>query len=364
MANRILGEPLTAPYAAGSATATMHRHGVVIDAPGAHLSVWFDLPALGRPAIVSGDPAANAAFVAEVEATGDGWSVATLPEIVGPALTGRLVLAPVGRDGPIVDLVVGPAAAGDHAPGAVRLAICGPHLPERVLHDVVVRDDAGNPPIAPNAVYDKRSWSDFGLAHVTDTYVARRIDRFRDLLRQAGRGAVRRRARQLERPVPRLRSLRQLPALHRGPRFVLLTGDCYDYIREDDDDPAGGGNAEFLRQLVLGQAPGQDFAEVEPLRVPIFMTPGNHDYRRNAYRLVFDAHLSAGPIGVDLTRMTHSGSLGVRQSDAVALSNRLDPSWLAEITRRSVPRRPGRAQRLSVGRGRDGRDRPRHARGP
>ena len=33
---------------------------------------------------------------------------------------------------------------------------------------------------------------------------------------------------------------------------VIVTGACYDYIREDDDDPEGGGNAEFLRRLVLG----------------------------------------------------------------------------------------------------------------
>ena len=37
---------------------------------------------------------------------------------------------------------------------------------------------------------------------------------------------------------------------------ILAIGDLIDYIFEDDDDPAGGGNDEFLRKLILGQAPG------------------------------------------------------------------------------------------------------------
>ena len=34
----------------------------------------------------------------------------------------------------------------------------------------------------------------------------------------------------------------------------------------------------FLRDLILGRAPGPDWPTVEELRVPILMTPGNHDY--------------------------------------------------------------------------------------
>ena len=59
--------------------------------------------------------------------------------------------------------------------------------------------------------------------------------------------------------------------------------------------------------------------------------PGNHDYRRHAYRLVFDLHVGVGPIGKDLERVTHFGAYGIRQPDAVALTNRLDPTWLAEF---------------------------------
>ena len=309
----------------------MYRGGVVVEAPGVRLTAWFDLPAVGRPGIVAGDPAVAPFAAVEVEASGDGWSVATLPTVLGPALSGRLVLAPVDGDGSVVDVVVGSSEAAPDAPAVVRLPLRAPDLPERVLHDVVVRDDAGGlAPIAPHAVYHRRSWSDFSLAHVTDTHVARRIDSFRRLLTEAGRPAA---AAGLVNWNDRFRGfVRFANQLHAQGVLdvVVVTGDCYDYIREDDDAPEGGGNAEFLRQLVLGQAPGPDFPDVEPLRVPIFLTPGNHDYRRHAYRLVFDLHVSVGPVGKDLERVTNFGSLGIRQQDAVALTNRLDPTWLAE----------------------------------
>ena len=333
MADRVLGDQLSSPYAAGGGTATVHRGGVVVDAPGVRLTAWFELPPLARPRMVSGDPAASPAFVVEVEATGDGWTVETLPTLVGAALTPRLALAPVPSGGPAVEVQVGPATAGSTGADAVRLPVLAAGLPERVLHDVVVRDDAGGlVPVAPHAVYHRRSWSDFGLAHVTDTHVARRIDRFRGLLRDAGRVAA---ASSLVNWNDRFRGfVRFANHLHSIGvlDLVVVTGDCYDYIHEDDDDPAGGGNAEFLRQLVLGQAPGPDFPDVEPMHVPIYLTPGNHDYRRNSYRLIFDLHESVGPIGKDFERVTHFGSYGIRQPDAIALTNRLDPTWLAEAT--------------------------------
>jgi hypothetical protein len=331
MTEHTLGEQLAGPYAAGGGTATMHHGGVVVQAPGVQLTARFDLPPVGRPGIVAGDPAGTPFAEVEVEVIGDGWSVATLPGIVGSALSGRLALAPVGGAGPVVDVVVGPALPDPGAPEVVRLPLYAPQLPERVLHDVVVRDDAGGlVPVAPHAVYHRRSWSDFGLAHVTDSHVARRIDSFGRLLTEAGRAAA---AAGLVNWNDRFRGfVRFANQIHAEGvlDIVIVTGDCYDYIREDDDDPAGGGNAQFLRQLVLGQAPGPDFPDVEPLRVPIFLTPGNHDYRKHAYRLVFDLHVSVGPLGKDLERVTNFGSLGIRQQDAVALTNRLDPTWLAE----------------------------------
>lgn len=229
----------------------MHSGGLVVLAPGVHLTAWFDLPSVGRPRIVAGDPAAAPCLEVEVEVEveADGWSVATLPGLLGSALGGHLVLAPVGRDGPLIDVVVGPAVSAADAPNTMRLSLHAPQLPERVLHDVAARDDAGGlVPVAPHAVYHRRSWSDFGLAHVTDTHVARRIDSFSRLLTEAGRSVA---ATDLVNWNDRFRGfVRFANQLHAEGvlDLVIVTGDCYDYIHDDDDDPAGGGNAQFLRR--------------------------------------------------------------------------------------------------------------------
>ena len=58
---------------------------------------------------------------------------------------------------------------------------------ERQLYDIALRADDGSwRVVAPHAVYFRSQWSDFGLAHITDTHVARRIDRFREALVSAG----------------------------------------------------------------------------------------------------------------------------------------------------------------------------------
>jgi hypothetical protein len=62
-------------------------------------------------------------------------------------------------------------------------------------------------------------------------------------------------------------SAAQLPARHRRPRRHPGHRDLYDYQLEDDDDAGGFGNALFLRNLVLGQAPGPEFPDVEELQL-------------------------------------------------------------------------------------------------
>ncbi len=49
-------------------------------------------------------------------------------------------------------------------------------LQERLLYDVAVRSDDGQwRAIAPHAIYFRSTWNDFGIAHVTDIHVARRM---------------------------------------------------------------------------------------------------------------------------------------------------------------------------------------------
>lgn len=68
-------------------------------------------------------------------------------------------------------------------PDIYGISVSGPSLHERQLYDVAVLAE-GNQwrVIAPHAVYHRRTWTDFGIAHNTDVHVARRIDTFRGLL--------------------------------------------------------------------------------------------------------------------------------------------------------------------------------------
>jgi len=65
----------------------------------------------------------------------------------------------------------------------------------------------------------------------------------------------------------------------------------------------------------LGQAPGPDFPDVEELRVPIFMTPGNHDYRKHPYHLIFDL--------IGLHRIPNFANYRLEEGEAIALWQKL-----------------------------------------
>jgi hypothetical protein len=70
------------------------------------------------------------------------------------------------------------------------VALTGP-LRERRLYDLALAADTEAwRTVAAHAVYFRSVWHDFGLAHITDTHVARRIDRFRPTLYDIGRDAA------------------------------------------------------------------------------------------------------------------------------------------------------------------------------
>ena len=142
--------------------------------------------------------------------------------------------------------------------------------------------------VAPHAVYYRSSWHDFGIAHITDLHVARRIDYLRPRLELGGLPDA---AQRMINFNDRFRGfIRYANYLHdRGVLDVIFaTGDITDYQFEDDDDEAAGGNAWFMREILLGRSPGDRVPVVEELRVPIFVAPGNHDYRKWPYHIVFD----------------------------------------------------------------------------
>ena len=331
MTDLSLGEPLGAQLETPVGRVQLHRGGVTVVAGDIDITALFALPPIGRPTVTTGDAASAPVFAMEVQAQGTGWSVETLPGVLGQALDGRLRLAPTGQAGDHVPITVAPAAQPVPTPGTFVVDARAAAMLERTLYDVLVTPpDAPPVTVAPHAVYHRATWSDFGMAHLTDMHVARRIDRFRALLAEAGRPAAAERVinynNRFRGFVAYANYLHDLGILD----VIVATGDLFDYAHEADDDHGGPGNAGFLRELILGQSASTDFGQPEELRVPIFTVPGNHDYRRHPYRLIFDLRVSipGTGIGKDVYRVNNFGPFNLRRSDATVLANRLDNSAL------------------------------------
>ena len=296
---RALGAPITGRFAVTGGNAQVHQGGLAFYGQVGIVTVLFDLPGLGVPYIATGESGAAAALEPGAIAFQIGQYpleafLATLKTIVAA----RIALLPTGRP-PIAPVplqlgaprIIAPGESGVEATYGVPAVAA---LQERTLYDISVRADDGVwHPIAPHAIYYRSSWHDFGIAHVTDIHIARRIDSFAPRLREAGLFEA---AERMINFNDRFRGfIRYANYLHgKGLLDVILaTGDIIDYLFENDDD-ADGGNALFARLLILGQSPSARIPDVEELRVPIFMVPGNHDYRKHPYHLLFD--LDLGPI--------------------------------------------------------------------
>ena len=319
-----LGAALTGSYQIRGGHARLYERGVVIDGPGGEVVVRFKFPMIGRPHVATG--AAPALEASMITFRRKHYELNDLVPLVRGALAGRVGLAPTGEGPQPRALTADPVeeveperpsgVGGVVIPAIYGVSLSG-QLRERQLYDVVLAGDGGTWHIvAPHAVYHKSAWIDFGLAHITDIHVARRIDSFRPTLYAIGRPGA---AAGMLNWNDRFRGfVRYANYLHGigALDVIVATGDLYDYQFEADDDPAGLGNALFMRKLILGQAPGPDFPDVEELRVPIFVVPGNHDYRKHPYFLIFD--LKFGPL--DKRMHTHA-NYNLSEADATALWN-------------------------------------------
>lgn len=305
-----LGEPVGEEFAVSNCRARFFERALLLSDGGSRIAIDLGLPMIGRPHIATGDATRLPAAVTIPNST---WPIAKLEKAIEEAVRGRLFVAATGRPEARVPLAarVGPGATGR---AAITLAPVGP-LEDRCLYDVIARVGDVEGRLAPHALYYRANWENFGLAHITDMHVARRIDSFRGLLREMGRTTG---ANALYNWNDRFRGfVRYANQLHAEGRLdvIVATGDLYDYTFEDDDNPSGEGNASWLRKLVLGEAPGPEFPDVEALRVPIFLVPGNHDYRKHPYRLLFSF------MGIETITNFSGYNLGV--GDALALTHRL-----------------------------------------
>ncbi len=317
---------MTAPEWA-AANWARHPGGADLRVDAADLDIALRLPKLGRPHLGGGaGPVALPADTLTVVAPAGADPVALAAAVV----TGRLALGPVTGGEPL-PLTVGAAEVTGEPDGSGRhtwRVSLTAQPADRCLYDLVLLESGSAPTVlAPHAFYHRVDWADCGIAHISDPHVARRIDAFRGILRDLGHAEAAQRVVNLN---DRFRGfVRFANALHAAGELdlVVATGDLVDYLYEADDDRAGLGNAGFLRDLVLGRAPGPDFPDVEPLAVPILMTPGNHDYRLHPYRLVFDLRM----VGVDLQRVRNFRGYHLLEREARDLDNALYDPGATEV---------------------------------
>jgi hypothetical protein len=340
MAGEHFGEALSGPYPVAGGEARLFEHGVVISGADGEVEAPFRFPMIGRPHIATGDAANAAIFERTALMFVPGrWDVETLAGTLRAALAERVALLPTAGPPTPTPLTWGASEivvpGGDQQPTYGLRASAA--LAERQLYDVGVRADTGEwRRVAPHAVYYRAAWSDFGIAHVTDIHVARRIDSFRERLENLGYGEA---AAQMYNWNDRFRGfIRYANYLHGLGMLdlILATGDIIDYIFERHDDEGGGGNALWARLLILGQAPGPHFPDVEELRVPIFMVPGNHDYRKHPYYLLFN--LDAGLFNVHQFTNFSGYHLSWREALAVTRGDNKDdvPELSADSAARMV----------------------------
>ena len=157
--------------------------------------------------------------------------------------------------------------------------------------------------ISAHCLYARNDWETFGIAHITDTHVSLRIEFFRAALRKAG--IAESDIAMFNNWNDRFREfIRYANHLHATGLLdvILLTGDVVDYVLEAGEPLNSPGNFAFFEALVRGRAPSRDAdgSPSEELRVPIFTSLGNHDYRFTAYPLAFGVNLRTSDLIGDI----------------------------------------------------------------
>jgi hypothetical protein len=164
-------------------------------------------------------------------------------------------------------------------------------LKDDTLYDIIVKlPDNKTHTLSPHSVYIKNNWDTCNIAHITDLHLSRRYDSYRKKLTEKGfdKGA-----KEFNNFNDALRQfILYANKLHGEGKldFILCTGDLVDFIFEDLNGEKAFINAtnnfKFFEEIILGEAPALDQIAVAELKVPIFTSLGNHDYRVRSYGLI------------------------------------------------------------------------------
>jgi hypothetical protein len=292
-----LGYPITSNFDQSAGTTAYFEHGnIYVGAPsaGQALISLLEAPVWGRPATLTLDAAGSAPLDSLVY-----WHmwpgdqiydtvISKRPGLFSELWAGRLILRSVEARGVDPDEVLLMQTMSRLASeGLVLDMMIAPGQPtpakDRRLYSLALRlPQGGSFDVAPHAYYSKTSWESFGFAHATDLHVSGRNDGFGGRLEQLGHhkaaASYSNFAENFRDFVDYANYLHDRGALD----VVICTGDLVDYVHEAGDVQGQGGNFRRFEDIALGREPGRD-----PLRLPMFTTFGNHDYRMNPYKLRF-----------------------------------------------------------------------------
>ncbi len=258
--------------------------------------------------------------------------------VLAEAFRGRLVLTPITktRSSQVDSVPLNPTTISTREVGFSIRPQDRFRLKNRTLYNIGLRLPSNKVyPLSPHSVYVKNAWEEFGFIHATDFHVSRRIEEYRTLFRDVGqRQSIRHLSHFNDNTRDMIRYANHLHDIGMID-FVMATGDLIDFIYEADDNRHGGGNFAFFNELVLGQSPSKDpeGSTSEELRVPIFTSLGNHDYRVGRYWLYAD--ISAA--GFSGAPQSHYSNHNITQDEAKILQGgkKLEVnwrSWLESIT--------------------------------
>lgn len=220
-------------------------------------------------------------------------------------LKGRIALRQVSEKNKIVSLKIGKISQNFSLFGRRSITLhlitdgllVGPrfdHSPK--LYDLVCKNESNTfYNLSPHCIYTRKNWENFGLLHATDIHVSKRIDGFKNKLKEAKRKHPNHSLR-IDTAITELNNwnngfrdfIRYANAMYEEGTVdgIIATGDLVDYLFESGDNKSAGGNFKFFKDLLLGRSPYPEKEHTqEELLVPIFTSLGNHDYRVEHYHV-------------------------------------------------------------------------------
>ncbi|MBS1576441.1 MAG: metallophosphoesterase, partial [Bacteroidetes bacterium] len=173
-------------------------------------------------------------------------------------------------------------------------------LEEKSMYDICITLPNGTKQtLSPHCIYVRNSWTDFKFIHATDIHVSRRTDTCRAKLKAGKHDTAADHFVNFSDGFRKLIQFANNRYLAGELDFIMITGDLVDYVFEGNHPRRDGAlksvsgnmnyftnNFVFFEELVTGTASENDEIATQELKVPIFTSLGNHDYRTVPYNFI------------------------------------------------------------------------------